>query len=68
MVKLRRNDFGENDKPSSSILIIDTAADQCTCGGSAWIVLDKTGEEIRCNGYLKGKNHFFGPVSLLCPQ
>ena len=56
MVKLRRNEFHENDKPSSSILIIDTAANQCTCGGSAWIVLDKTGEEIRCNGYLKGKN------------
>ena len=49
MVNVRRNDFDENYKPSRSILIIDTAADQCTCGGNAWIVLDKTGEEIRCN-------------------
>ena len=34
---------------------MDTAADQCTCGGSAWIVLHDTGEKAICNGYLVGQ-------------
>ena len=41
---------------------MDTGADQCTIGGPAWIVLDKTGEEIQCNGYLKGEKGFYGPT------
>ena len=46
---------------NSSILIMDTGADQCTIGGPSWIVLNKTGEEIQCNGYLKGEKGFYGP-------
>ena len=56
----------DNKRKSSdtkrSILIVDSAADQCTCGGPAWIVLEKTGQEVRCNGYLKGKDGFHGPI------
>ena len=49
------NNFNENngDSTNSSMLIMDTAADQCTCGGSAWIITNVTGEEIKCNGYIK---------------
>ena len=43
------------------ILIIDTAADQCTCGGPAWSVLYETGEKVKCNGYMKGEFEFSGP-------
>ena len=43
------------------ILIIDTAADQCTCGGPAWFVLYETGEKVKCNGYMKGEFEFSGP-------
>ena len=43
-------------------MIIDTAADQCTCGGSAWIVLENTGQEVRCDGYIRGKNGTPGPI------
>ena len=41
---------------------MDTGADQCTIGGPAWVILDKTGEEIQCNGYLKGEKGFYGPT------
>ena len=41
---------------------MDTAADQCTCGGMAWVVLDETGDQVRCDGYLKGENQMVGPV------
>ena len=41
---------------------MDTAADQCMCGGPAWHVLNETGEKIRCNGYLKGKHVLNGPL------
>ena len=40
---------------------MDTAADQCTCGGPAWYVLNKNGENVKCNGYLKGQHKFDGP-------
>lgn len=36
-----------------SILILDSGAHQCTCGGDAWIVLAKTGQSVQCNGYMK---------------
>lgn len=36
---------------------MDTAADQCTCGGDAWIVTDTTGENVRCNGYIKNNDN-----------
>ena len=41
---------------------MDTGADQCTCGGAAWTVLDHTGEQIRCDGYLKGQRTSIGPT------
>ena len=41
---------------------MDTAADQCICGGNAWVVLDHTGENVRCDGYIKGENKMQGPV------
>ena len=41
---------------------MDTAADQCTCGGLAWTVLDSSGEEVRCDGYIKGKHRMTGPT------
>ena len=47
---------------NDSILIIDTAANQCTCGGLAWTILDLTGEEVRCDGYIKGKDRMTGPT------
>ena len=46
----RRNALSDDD---DSILIMDTGADQCTCGGSAWTVLEYTGEMVRCDGYIK---------------
>ena len=46
----------------NSILIIDTAADQCTCGGLVWVILNHTGEKIRCDGYIKGKSKMIGPT------
>ena len=63
--KLKNIYLDSNEKLNNinrSILIVDSAADQCTCGGPAWIVLEKTGQEVRCNGYLKGKNGFHGPI------
>ena len=41
---------------------MDTGVDQCTIGGPSWIVLNKTGEEIQCNRYLKGEKGFYGPT------
>ena len=41
---------------------MDTGADQCAIGGPSWIVLNKTGAEIQCNGYLKGEKVFYGPT------
>ena len=43
------------------ILITDTAADQCTCGGPVWYVLNETGERVKCNGYMKGEFEYSGP-------
>ena len=43
-------------------MIVDTAADQCTCGGPAWKILHDTGSKIQCNGYLKGDNYENGPL------
>ena len=58
------NTNNSNDMYSSSknTLIMDTAADQCTCGGPAWHVLNETDEKVWCNGYLKGKHVFKGPL------
>ena len=39
---------------NNSILIVDTAADQSTCGGPAWTVIEDTGTTLQCSGYLKG--------------
>ena len=50
MITTRRIGNEHEDKP---ILIMDTGADQCTCGGPAWVVLDSTGEEVRCNLWMK---------------
>ena len=44
------------------MLIMDTAADQCTCGGSAWIITNVTGEEIKCNGYIKNNDENQGHI------
>ena len=41
---------------------MDTTANQCTCGGTAWEILEKTGEEVRCDGYIKGENVMTGPI------
>ena len=41
---------------------MDTAADQCTCGGNAWEILEETGEEVRCNGYVKDPNNPSGRI------
>ena len=43
-------------------MIVDSVADQCTCGDPAWVVFEKTGQEVRCNGYFKGKDGFHGPI------
>ena len=44
------------------ILIVDSGADQSAIGGNAWIVLNNTGDTVRCNGYLKGKHGVEGPI------
>ena len=41
---------------------MDTGADQCTCGGSAWIPVYNTGEKVQCNGYYQGVGAKDGPV------
>ena len=67
MINIRRNKNNKlycNNGVSNllqNILIMDTAADQCTCGGPAWLILNETGENVKCNGYLKGKHIFDGP-------
>ena len=53
MNKINNNDKNINE-PNNSILIMDTGADQSTCGGKAWIPLFDTGEKVRCNGYYTG--------------
>ena len=58
--KINKNNSDKQLK--SNILIMDTAADQCTCGGPAWHLLHDTGEKVQCNGYLKGTNGFYGPT------
>jgi hypothetical protein len=63
----RRNSNSKKQSDKNSIammstLIVDSAADQCTCGGPAWVVIETTGEEVQCNGYLKGKEGFSGPT------
>jgi hypothetical protein len=63
----RRNSNSKKQSDKNSIammstLIVDSAADQCTCGGPAWVVIETTGEEVQCNGYLKGKEGFTGPT------
>ena len=55
----RRNTISADE---DCVLIMDTGADQCTCGGAAWNILDHTGEEIRCDGYLKGQSGCIGPT------
>ena len=45
-----------------SILIVDTGADQTTCGGNVWIPLHDTGERVRCNGYYQGEGSQEGPI------
>ena len=47
---------------TDAILIFDTGADQCSIGGKAWDIIHETGEEVRCNGYLKGEYAQDGPV------
>ena len=41
---------------------MDTAADQCSCGGPGWVVLDMTGENVTCNGYLKENTSTIGTI------
>ena len=41
---------------------MDSGADQSAIGGNAWIVLNNTGDTVRCNGYLKGKHGVEGPI------
>ena len=42
-----------NTPTDESILIVDTAADQSTCGGPAWTVIEDTGTTLQCSGYMK---------------
>ena len=41
---------------------MDTAADQCTCGGGAWIILEETGEEVMCSGYIREEGESSGQM------
>ena len=52
------------DEPDNtqSILIMDTGANQCTCGGSAWIPAHDTGDKVQCNGYYQGVGATEGPI------
>ena len=61
MNKINNNDKNINE-PNNSILIMDTGADQSTCGGKAWIQLFDTGEKVRCNGYYTGDKAQEGPI------
>lgn len=47
---------------NKAILIFDTGADQCSIGGPAWSIVHETGDEVKCNGYLKGEYAQDGPV------
>ena len=61
MIKINDN-LNKNCNFKESILIMDTAADQCTCGGSAWIVLHDTGKKAQCCGYLVGQKGATLPI------
>ena len=55
------------NKDEQSILIMDTGADQCTCGGNAWIPVHDTGEKVQCNGYYQGATATKGPIVPVMP-
>ena len=62
---IRNNMISADSKKSqnkTSILIMDTGADQCTCGGSAWIPVYDTEEKVQCNRYYQGVGAKDGPV------
>ena len=62
MNKINNDDNNNRTSKNNSILIMDTGADQSTCGGSAWIPIFDTGERVRCNGYYQGKDAKQGPI------
>lgn len=45
-----------------------TAANQCICGGPTLTVLDKTGDRVRCDGFIKGKELIIDPVLPIVPK
>ena len=67
MMVLRNNKIESSDKLNNSnttdnkaILIVDTAADQSTCGGPAWTIINDTGTTLQCSGYMKDDNNSEG--------
>ena len=52
-MEISNNDKIDIENNNNSILIVDTAADQCTCGGPTCKVLHDTGNKVQCNGYLR---------------
>ena len=58
----RNTKLNEIELNNETILIVDSAADQCTCAGPAWKVLHDTGNKILCNGYLSNKEEGEGQV------
>ena len=54
--KINYNDATYNQ----SILIVDTAADQSTCGGPAWVVIEDTGKTLQCSGYIRDRQETGG--------
>ena len=43
-------------------MIVDSAADQCTCAGPAWKVIYDTGNRIMCSGYISGNENDEGKI------
>ena len=58
----RKREVSNQDSRADQILIFDTGADQSSIGGPAWEIIHRTGDEVRCNGYLKGEFAQDGPI------
>ena len=51
-----RNTHDTLSNPQNDMIIVDTAADQCTVTEKSWKIEDKTGRFINCGNYLDSNN------------
>ena len=52
----------ESQQQKSLILVMDTAANQCTCRGNAWIITNTTRDQVCCIRYIQHYNKSNGHI------